>query len=95
MNRNEVRIAKIEAAVRKADESGVQGPEIIVIRSVVRREDGELLSRPSHAWFTGFSGDLRAEPDESNEEFSARAEAHMAELKRQRASGNGTEEVRQ
>lgn len=74
------RIATLE---RRAGVSHTSWPEIVVHSGVSRDASGELVSCPGFAVFIGFpKEELIALDGETNEQFSARAENHLAELKR-------------
>lgn len=75
--------SRIETLERRAGVSQTSLPEIILHCGVSQDASGELVSRPGFAVFIGFpKEDLIALDGETNEQFSARAENHLAELKR-------------
>ncbi|OOY23130.1 hypothetical protein BMI91_16945 [Thioclava sediminum] len=72
---------RIEQLEHRAGSAATDGPTTILIRSVTRNEAGELVSAPAYAIFLGFPGQLRALEGETEDQFSARAEKRLAELK--------------
>lgn len=77
--------SRIERLERHAGRTGEEGPEIIFV--LANRKVGETQEAyPAFATFTRFpKHDLTARPEETTQDFEARAEKRLAELK---AAGN-------